>query len=251
MPSVSVVIVARNEAHQLARCIESVRPLADEILVGDSGSDDGTPELARSLGATVHLLEWKGFAATKNELNSYAKCDYILSLDADEVLDEAMRQALLRLKPELTGAYEVERLAFIGATPIRHGGWRPDRKLRLFPRSQARWEGEYVHETLRLDTGLTVRRLPGLLRHYSFADLHDLVERGNRYSTLAAEGMLARGRSVPFWKLWLTPPWRFFESYVLKGGFRDGFYGLVVAATHALSGWLKYAKAEEKRRQKP
>lgn len=248
MPRLSVVIIARNEGHQLGRCLERLEGLADEVLVGDSGSTDDTATVAAAHGALVVRMEWKGFAATKNELNARASGDYILSLDADEVLDDELRQNLIELKPWLKGcAYTLDRLAFIGNRPIRYGGWYPDRRVRLFPKGKARWVGDYVHETLELDSEIKVHRLSGRLLHYSFRDLHDLIDRSNRYSTLAAQAMAAGSKHIPPWKRWLSPFWRFIKFYLIKQGFRDGFWGGAVAWISSWEAWCRYTKLKEAR----
>jgi glycosyltransferase involved in cell wall biosynthesis len=248
LASISVVIIARNEGHQLGRCLKRVQNLADELLVGDSGSTDNTVAVALAHGARVLELEWKGFAATKNELNAHATGDYILSLDADEVPDDILLDAMLKLKPQLSrAAYSLDRLAFVGERPIRYGGWYPDLKVRLFPNGKARWVGDFVHERLELDADISIERLPGRLLHYSFRDLHDLIERSNRYSTLAAQGIVAQGKRLPPGKRWLSPAWRFIKFYVLKQGFRDGFLGGAVAWISCWEAWCRYTKVKEAR----
>lgn len=249
MPGITAVIITLNEAHNLPRCLAALQGVADEILVGDSGSTDGTPNMATQYGARVVPVQWQGYAATKNYLNSLATQPYILSLDADEVLGDDLRQALLAEKPRLQGAYTLRRLAYIGQVPIRHGGWYPDVKPRLFPTGQAQWQGDYVHETLEPAHGLQVRPLKGTLHHYSFASLADFVQRTNKYTTLSAERLVAMGKKGLWWKQHLSPAWRYCSSYWLKGGWRDGYHGYLVARMLAWEAWLKYAKAREMKRK--
>ena len=147
---IAALIIARNEAANIERCIASLRGVADEILVLDSDSTDDTVALARAAGATVTEVVWKGYAQTKNEGHLLTRAPYILSVDADESLSEGLRAEILAVKPRLKGeAYAMPRLNWYCGRWIRHCGWYPDPKIRLFPR-ETRWEGEFVHETLVL-----------------------------------------------------------------------------------------------------
>ena len=245
MPKISAVIIARNEENHIERCIKSLQGVADEILVVDTGSVDRTIGLAMSLGAEVLAIEWQGYARSKNIGNERASYDHILSLDADEALSPELREAILAEKPRLGGLYRFNRLTNYCGQWIRHCGWYPDPKLRLFDRRAARWEGEFVHESLQYDRSLEVKQLPGDLLHYSFESLNDHLRRVNHYSDLAAREIIEQGRHISAGKLWLSPPLKFFKSYILKQGWRDGFYGLCISAISAFDVFIRYAKVRE------
>jgi len=252
--TLSVVLITLNEAANLPRTLASVR-WAQEIVVVDSGSTDATLEIARQFGARASEEPWEGFAAQKNSAISHASSDWVLSLDADEeVSPELAReiQALLAGEPEFT-AYRIPRLNHFLGRPLRHGGYWPDPKLRLFRRDAARFEEQPVHETMRADgpDGL----LRGHLIHHCYAKLEDYIEHMNRYSTIAAEALAASGRVRDSW-LWLkwnalvNPAATFLYNYIFRLGFLDGRAGLLQHINHSFYIHWKYAKAWEFARRK-
>lgn len=242
---ISVVIIAKNEAERLPRCLQSVAGVADEIIVADTGSTDHTAEIAIGFGAKVHQLAWQGFAQTKNEANALATHPYILSLDADEVLSDALRHALLQVKANLTGAYQFARLTAYCGHWIRHGGWYPDLKVRLFPKEKAHWEGAHVHERLVLAEGLTVHNLTGDLLHYSIDRVATHWQRLAAYAPLKAQVLFEAGKTTNRWHTAWRTGWKFFSMYVLKGGFRDGRAGWQLARLSAAGDYLKWATLYE------
>lgn len=246
MTPISAVIITRNEADNIARCLRSLAGIADECLVLDSQSEDDTVAQAEALGARVISVTWQGYAATKNQGHQEARYPYILSLDADEALSPALQSSLKAAKTAgLQGAYQVNRLNFYEGRPIRHGGFYPDRKIRLFHREEARWEGAYVHETLQVKAGVAVHHLPGDLLHYSYAHRREHEERLRRYAHLAAQRL--QGRPGLFWKMWLSPAWRFLQTYLLRGGFLDGAAGFHLCRLTAKEVFLKYRWARQGR----
>ncbi len=239
---ISATIITFNEQANIARAIESLR-CCDEIVVVDSGSVDATVEIARRLGARVIEHPWEGFAVQKNIAAEAARYDWILSIDADESLSEALEAELWQLKkrgPEYD-AYTVPRLARYLGRWIFHSGWYPDRKIRLYDRRKGRWVGNYVHESVVVNG--TVGHLKSNLLHYTCDSLTQHLETMNRYTTLAAEQLVAQGVRVGWRHLLLDPPWTFFRTYFLKLGFLDGLEGLAIAYMAALYNFLKYAKA--------
>ncbi|MBX3102119.1 MAG: glycosyltransferase family 2 protein [Bacteroidetes bacterium] len=243
---ISVTIIALNEAANLPRCLASVQGLADEVLVADTGSADETVAIAQAHGAKVLSLPWQGYAATKNTLNTHAQYAYILSLDADEALSPALLEALQALKPHLAGqAVSFPRLTSWCGHWVRHCGWYPDVKVRLFPQDAARWEGAYVHETLQCIHGTRVQHLPHDLLHYSIDSIARHLETVRTYSALQARELAARRKKGLRLKAWVSPSWRFFQMFVLKGGFRDGHAGFVICKLSALAVFLKYTQAIE------
>lgn len=243
MDPISAVLIVKNEARNLERCLRAAARVADEIVVVDDGSDDGTPEIARRLGARVVQERWRGFGPQKNFANGVARHAYVLSLDADEVLDEELQAAILAAKARgLSGAYELSRLNWYYGRYLWHGNEYPDRKVRLFPKASATWSDDQVHERLLVAEGLPVTRLDGHLLHFTYRKIEEHVQKANRYTTLAAEEQRLRARRASAWKLVFGPLAVFFKAYVIKRGFLDGWHGFVLACLHANANLLKHAK---------
>ena len=244
MPKVSVTIITLNEAEHIAAAIDSVS-WADEIIVVDSGSSDGTVEIAKAKGIRVATREWTGYADQKNYAASLAAHDWIFSLDADERVTPALAaevRALLQSQPA-KHAYRIPRVSFHLGRWIRTTDFYPDYQTRLYDRRAGMWHGRYVHESVHVDGGAGY--LHSELEHYSFRDLSDHIARINHYSTLAARQMHDRGRRATALKLLLNPPAAFLRNYVLRRGFLDGSAGLVISLVNAYSVYLKFAKLWE------
>lgn len=237
---ITAIIITYNEARNIGRCIMSLRGVADEVIVLDGHSTDGTPDICKSMGARVVDQDWLGYAATKNHGNAMATHPYILSLDADEAISEDLRASILAVKPQLQGAYSLHRLAFYCDAPIRHCGWYPDVKLRLFPRGRAQWEGAYVHEELVVEAGLPVTHLAGDLLHYTYYTVADHRLRARKYAALAAEKLRSRSKMGLLLKAATSPGWRFFQMYILRRGFLDGWRGWQICTITAGEVWRKY-----------
>lgn len=241
---ISATIITYNEERNIARVIESLR-CCDEILVLDSGSNDRTVEVATNLGARVVEASWHGYAAQKNIAAELATYDWILSLDADESLSEALEAEIWHIKksgPRYDG-YTVPRLAQYLGRWILHSGWHPDRKVRLFDRRKAKWIGEFVHESVVV-TG-SVGHLQSSLLHFTCNSLSEHLRSMDSYTTLAAQGIVSRGKTVTCSRLLFDPMWTFFRSYILKRGYLDGVEGLAIAYMAALYNFVKYAKARD------
>jgi glycosyltransferase involved in cell wall biosynthesis len=239
---ISATIITFNEQNNIARAIESLRCF-DEVVVVDSGSVDRTVEIAERLGARVIGHAWEGFAKQKNFAAEQARYDWIFSIDADESLSEALEGEIWQLRKSgpAYDAYTVPRLAQYLGRWILHSGWYPDRKIRLYDRRKGRWMGSYVHESVKVDG--TVGHLQSNLLHYTCDSLTQHMETMNRYTTLAAEQLVAEGVRIGWRHLLLDPPWTFFRTYVLQRGFLDGVEGLAIAYMAALYNFVKYAKA--------
>ncbi len=239
---ISATIITLNEQGNIARAIESLR-CADEVIVVDSGSQDRTMEIAAKLGARVVESEWMGYASQKNFAAEQASHDWILSIDADEALSEALEAEIWQIKkggPQFD-AYTVPRLAQYLGRWILHSGWYPDRKVRLYHRAKARWVGKYVHESVQVD-GVT-GHLESNLLHYTCNSLSEHLRMMDRYTTLAAEELVAQRRRIGWTDLVLDPLWTFFRTYVVKAGFLDGWEGVAIAYMAAFYNFVKYAKA--------
>lgn len=239
---ISATIITFNEERNVSRVIESLR-CCDEILVLDSGSNDRTVEIATKLGARVEEASWHGYAAQKNIAAELATHDWILSLDADESVSEALEAEIWHIKksgPRFDG-YTMPRLAQYLGRWILHSGWYPDRKVRLFNRKKARWVGDFVHESVQV-VG-SVGHLKSNLLHFTCNSLSEHLRSMDGYTTLAAQEIAAREQNIALGRLLLDPPWTFFRTYVLKLGFLDGVEGLSIAYMAALYNFVKYAKA--------
>ncbi|MDQ3072141.1 MAG: glycosyltransferase family 2 protein [Bacteroidota bacterium] len=239
----TVVIITNNEARNVERCLKSASTVADEIIVLDSFSTDETPLICQKYGVKFIQKEWAGFAKTKNMANEFASTDWILSLDADEELSPELQQEILDIKKsDHQYFYTFSRLTNYCGKWVQHCGWTPDVKLRLFDRTRARWTGEYVHETLETDPGITTLPLRNICRHYSYHSLEDHARRVNRYSTLAAEERVNRGIKPSYLKLLFGPGVKFWNTYLLKKGFLDGKEGLFISIISAYGIFLREAK---------
>jgi glycosyltransferase involved in cell wall biosynthesis len=247
--SLSVVIITLNEEANLARTLPSVT-WADEIVVLDSGSTDRTREVAESFGAKFFVEPWKGFAAQKNSALAKATGDWILSLDADEEVEPALGQEIrevLATNPSVAG-FSIPRKNFFLGRWMRHGGFYPDPKLRLFRRGAATFEERLVHEDAKLNG--SAAKLRHNLLHHAYPTLESYIEHVNRYSSLGAEMAAAKSpRGFSLIDIVLRPKLTFLYNYVLRGGFLDGREGLLLHAYHATYVSWKYAKAWELSRQ--
>lgn len=240
---ISAAIITYNEERNIARAIESLR-CCDEIVVVDSGSSDRTVELATKLGARVLDMAWRGYAGQKNYASECCTNDWVLSLDADEALSEALEAEIWQIKkngPEFD-AYTMPRMAQYLGRWILHSGWYPDRKIRLFDRRRAKWVGGYVHESVVVAG--SVGHLESNILHFTCSSLSEHLKTMDRYTTLAAEQLVSQNAQIGWRELALDPPWTFFRTYILQRGFLDGTEGLAIAHMAALYNFLKYAKAK-------
>jgi len=246
----SVCIITLDEEENLPRCLASVRDLADEIVVVDSGSTDGTRALAAEAGARVVEQAFLGHVRQKQLALEQATQDWVLCLDADEWLDDDLAAAVGRViearSAEGPDGYEVNRRTrYLGAW-IDHCGWSPEWRLRLVRRGRGRWEG--VDPPDHLVVPGSARRLPGRLQHRPYRDLAHHLEKVNRYTDTMARRRHEAGDRASVAKLCLRPPARFLRMYVLRAGFLDGWRGLVVSGIGAFYVFLKYAKLRERAR---
>jgi len=242
-PGISAIIITLNEERNIGRCLESLQGIADEIIVVDSHSTDRTRQIAEAHGARVIERDWEGYSATKNRANADANHAYILSLDADEALDNTLRASMLAAKHQgLSGSYSFHRLTNYCGRWIRHGGWYPDTKVRLFPLGAAEWQGNFVHEELVLKTPSSTTLLKGDLLHYSYYTREEHLNRVEKYTTLAAQKLKAKGKKGGTLKALASALARFFNMYVVKLGFMDGAAGWHVCRISAYAAYLRYTK---------
>lgn len=244
---VSACVMACDDEETLVCCLASLGFCREVVVVVDTKSRDRSEEIARRLATRVVLHPYEGDLEQKRFCTGLAREDWVLSLDADEVVSSALaasiRQRLGSPHARRWAGFEMNRVARHLGCWVRHGDWHPDWKLRLFRRGSERWVGRNPHGRAEVD-GPTAR-LAGDLEHYSFRDLSDQLDRIQRHTSEAAAVLHASGRRARIRDLVLRPPARFLRGYLLKGGFRDGWVGFVVAATVAWSVFLKYAKLRE------
>ena len=239
---ISATIITLNEEDNIARAIESLR-CCDEVVVVDSGSQDRTMAIARKLGARVVESPWRGYAGQKNFAAEKASHDWILSIDGDEALSEALEGEIWQIKkagPQFD-AYTMPRMAQYLGRWILHSGWYPDRKVRLYDRRRAQWAGDFVHESVK--AAGSVGHFDSCLLHFTCNSISEHLRRMERYTTLAAEELVASGHKVTLGDLLLDPPWTFLRTYLFQRGFLDGVEGLTIAYMAAFYNFVKYAKA--------
>ena len=242
---ISATIITFNEGERIGRCLRSVA-WCDEIVVVDSGSTDLTCRIAEDAGARVLRRDWPGYVRQKNRAAEEARFDWILSLDADEELSPRLRAELESLHgrdSDLAG-YSMPRLAHYLGGWIRHSGWYPDRKIRLYDRRRGRWTGGAVHESVQVDG--PVGRLQGDLLHYTCDSLSEHIQRVDRYTSLAADELAAEGKRIGWRGLTLAPLWKFLRTFIVESGWRDGYRGLFIAQMAAFYVWSRNAKTRER-----
>jgi glycosyltransferase involved in cell wall biosynthesis len=246
---ITATVITLNEEHNIAAALESLR-WADEIIVVDSESNDRTVEIALGFTDRVYVRPWPGYSAQKNFAAEEASNDWIFSIDADERVSEELTGDLERLKsgtePAAAG-FRMPRVTFYLGRWIKHSGWYPDLKLRLYNRKHARWRGDYVHETLEVDG--TVERLSGNLRHYTVRNASEHHLRMDRYTSLAAQQSYSQGKRASVLSLFVLPIIVFLRSYFLKLGILDGVPGLSIARFAAHYEFLRNLKLWEMRRE--
>lgn len=241
----SAVVISHNEARTIGNCVEALRKVCDEVVVLDSQSTDGTIGICEKLGAKVVQQDWLGYSQTKNLGNQMASNDWILSIDSDEVLSDELIETLKNLKPETTKVYALDRITEYEGKWVRHSGWYPEWKVRLFDRREVMWQGDFVHETLHIPADYQVVRLKGKLFHYSFKDADDHLRRLEKYARLGAEEQFAAGKKVTFLKRYFSPAFRFIRGFLLKKGFLDGKIGWQICSREAAMVRRRYQILDE------
>ncbi len=239
--SISVTVITKNEAPIIRTCLESVG-WADEIIVLDSGSADGTVEICREYTAKVILTGWPGFGPQKNRALEMATKDWVLSIDADECVTQELREEMQNAMADPAGnaAFAMPRRSCYCGKPMRHSSWWPDYVTRLFRRGQARFSDDLVHERLIVEG--PVGRLSEPLLHEAFSDIEEVLDTMNRYSTASAKMMHDRAERAGLSTALLHGFWSFFSTYILRAGFLDGREGFMLAVSNAEGTYYKYLK---------
>lgn len=246
MSSLSVIVITKNEEHNIRACLESVN-WADEILIVDAGSTDATVQLAKHFTQKIFARPWEGYGAARNFALTQATSDWILWLDADErvslTLAEEIKATLATSDPSIT-AYTVPRRAYFLGRWIKHCGWYPSRVVRLFRRGTGTFSEHKVHEQL-IVTG-PEGELRSDLIHFTDPNLAHYVEKFNRYTSLASEELTIQKQQFHLSQLLLRPPWVFIKMYIVRLGFLDGIQGLILCVLSACYVFTKYAKLWER-----
>ena len=236
----SVIIITKNEAGQIRECLESIQ-WADEIVILDSGSTDGTVDICREYTDKVFETDWPGFGPQKNRALEKAAGDWVLSVDADERVSLELRLEIEQaLTSEQYQGYEIPRSSYYCGRRIRHSGWWPDYIVRLFRRDSARFSDSLVHEHVEVQGAAGRLRTP--LIHYSFGSFEEVLDKVNRYSTYNAEMLLQAGKSSGVLKAAWRGLWTFIKTYIFRAGFLDGRHGFMLAVSNAEGTYYKYVK---------
>jgi glycosyltransferase involved in cell wall biosynthesis len=248
MLPISVVIIASNEEHNIERCISAVKWLCDEVVVAVNQCTDRTVEIAQKSGARVIEVEWKGYSSTKNEVNSKAKYDWILSLDADEVVNEELFNSIQQafsVLPATNQAFYIKRRLVYNGQVLKHGAVCNEFRLRLFNRQAGHWNQNRVHEELEFKMPIEAKRLDGYALHYSYRDEEDHRIRSEKYAKLFAQYLFEKGKTCPWYKLAFSPMFGFVKNYFFRLGFLDGTNGLKYALQEIQYTRNKYKRLKE------
>ncbi|MDR3097279.1 MAG: glycosyltransferase family 2 protein [Paraburkholderia sp.] len=239
--TLGVAIITKNAATRLAQCLSALS-FANDIVVIDGGSTDGTTEIARAHGARIiEETTWPGFGPQKNRAIDALATDWILSIDADEIVSPELADSIrAAITSPLSDVYAVDRLSSFCGSWIHHSGWYPDWIPRLFRRGAARFSDDLVHE--RLVFAASARKLEGKLLHYSYEDFDDVLRKLNTYSSAGAEQRAAAGNSGSVGKAVLRGAWAFVRTYVLRAGFLDGRAGFMIAVFNAETVYYRFLK---------
>jgi len=243
MPTLSVILITRNEEANLRDCLTSLGGLAQQVVIVDTASSDGTIAIAQEFGAIIaQPADWPGFGPQKNRALDLATGDWVLSLDADERLTPELRAEIAGVleKPSNSTCFAIPRLSWYCGRFIRHSGWNPDYVDRLFQRGTARFSNDLVHE--RLIPSGSVVKLKNHMLHYSFMNHAQVQEKMERYSTASAQQAFAKGKTASPLKAILHGAWSFFRTYILRAGFLDGPQGFSLALANAKGSYLRYIK---------
>ena len=247
MPEISVVIITFNEERNIARCLDSVKGIADDVVVVDSFSTDKTEEICKAKNVRFVQHTFNGHIEQKNWAITQAKYPHVLSLDADEALDEELKKSVLYIKNNWTpDGYFMNRLTNYCGKWIYHCGWHPDSKLRLWDSRKGKWGGTNPHDKYEMnDKNATVGFLKGNILHYSYYSVQDHYKKTNYFSTIGAEELFKKTVKVTLVKLYLSPVAKFINSYFFQLGILDGYYGFVISWISAKSTYLKYSKLKD------
>lgn len=243
MLKLSVVIITRNEEKNIGRCLDSVKGVADDVIVVDSFSTDKTEEICKSKGVRFVQHVFEGHIEQKNYAVTLTEYPNVLSLDADEALDDKLKNSIIEVKENWQyDGYEMNRLTNYCGTWIKHCGWYPDRKLRLFDKTKGKWGGINPHDKYEMQAGSTIGRLKGDILHYSYYTIEDHYKQIEYFTTINAKASFDKGKHAPVWKLYSAPVVKFIKDYFIRRGFLDGQAGRQICRLSAWATYVKYKK---------
>jgi glycosyltransferase involved in cell wall biosynthesis len=250
MPKLSVVIITFNEEKNIGRCLDSIQSIADDIVVVDSYSTDNTKEIAEKRGARFITHGFDGHIQQKNWAITQAKYPHVLSLDADEIPDEKLIQEIAHIKNDwIFDGYFFNRLNNYCGKWIKHSGWYPDKKLRLWDSRKGKWAGINPHDTFVLEEGASSKYIKGNLLHYSFRTVSEHILQINKFTDIGSKADFDRGKRSSLFKIYFFPKWRFIRDYIFKLGILDGYYGYIISKLSANTTFQKYVKIRELQRK--
>jgi glycosyltransferase involved in cell wall biosynthesis len=243
MQKISVVIVCKDEEDEIGRTLKSLTGLTDDIVVLDNGSTDNTKNVVTASGARLIEGSWEGFGKTKNKATSFAKYDWVLSLDADESIDEELKDSLLHLSLQNENVvFEIKFKNFFGDTYLRFGEWGGDKHLRLFNRRKVNWNEAVVHEALVLPEEVKIKKLNGSVLHYTVKNEAEFASKMLKYGQLNAEKYARAGKRSSWVRIYVAPVFSFLKYYIFKLGFLDGRAGFICARMSSYYTHIKYAR---------
>jgi glycosyltransferase involved in cell wall biosynthesis len=249
---ISVVIIAKNEAHIIANTLQSLQRVTNDIVIVDSGSTDETVAICKKYNATVIETGWDGYGINKNKGIKAAKHDWILSLDADEAIDAELQETLLQLTVTNDSAvFDIRFKNFFCNKWIRFGEWGFDWHIRLFNRNKVQWNNAAVHENLVFPEGFTVTKLKGNILHYTVQNREEYDAKTDHYARMNAKKYVEAGKRANFFKQYFSPVFAFIQHYIFRLGFLDGKEGFIIAKTTARYTFLKYRYLKEMKKTKP
>ena len=244
---VSVVIITKNEEHIIGKTLESLQGLTDDIIIVDNGSTDLTLDVAQTFKARIIETSWLGYGRTKNIGIEAAANDWILSLDADESVDNKLKDEIKNMPaPSVNQVFEIRYKNFFCNKEIRYGVWGGDKHVRLFNRKEVQWNDAPVHEELLIRPGIKVKTLPGNILHYTVHSMADYIHKTIEYARLNAAKYHSQGKRAGILKLYFAPLFNFIQHYFIRLGFLDGWEGYLIAKTNAWYTFLKYSFLRER-----
>lgn len=248
---ISVAVITYNEEKNIKRCLESVQAIADDIVIVDSFSKDNTKNICESFGARFIEHAFEGHIQQKNWAITQAKYPHVLSLDADEALSPRLQKEILKVKENWSAdGYAMNRMTNYCGKWIKHSGWYPDRKLRLWDSRKGKWGGENPHDRYIMEEGSKLKRLKGDILHYSYYNISQHIEQIHKFSSIAAQHKFEKGKNVPLFIVILRPFYQFFKTYIWKLGFLDGYFGLVLARLNVHYRFIRDIKLRELNKKK-
>jgi len=245
MIKLSAVIIVFNEEKNIERCLASLDGIADEIIIVDSHSTDKTLEIAQKYTKQIYQQEFLGYAEQKNFANSLCNFDHIISLDADEVISEKLKNEIVDIKHNFSAdAYALNRLTNYAGIWVHHCGWYPDKKIRIFKKDKAHWAGPRLHETLEVNSN-NIKSLSADLLHYSFHSVQDHLLQIEKFTNISSKELFDKGIKSNFYYLYIKPMIRFLTDYIVKLGVLDGVTGFIICKNSAYAAYLKYYKLKK------